>query len=232
MSLWLTDVFSPDTLLHHLALFLVVVAVAMPTVSLVRWIALAAGFVGLVSSIAFAYAAPETLWWALVVVVAVVRLVLSSNWRMGGRLTEEQQLFHERAVPGLNAGQVRRLLAAGRWREVVPGTVLTRTGERIAELVFVVRGSVDIVVDGRKVADVGPGSLIGETGISTGEAAMATAVCATPVRYLGFEAQRLYRLLDSHQELQDAMELAVERSLRDKLNRSNLAAAHGERPAR
>ena len=61
---------------------------------------------------------------------------------------------------------------------------------------------------------------------------MATAVCATSVRYLGFDAGRLYRLLDSHDELQDAVELAVERSLRDKLNRSNLAAAHGERPPR
>jgi CRP-like cAMP-binding protein len=127
---------------------------------------------------------------------------------------------------------VRRLLAVGRWREVVPGTVLTKTGERIAELVFVVRGQVDIIVDGKKVGEVTAGSLLGETGISTGEAAMATAVCATPVRYLGFEAGRLYRLLDSHSELQDAVELAVERSLREKLNRSNIAAAHGERPSR
>ncbi|HVY20958.1 MAG TPA: cyclic nucleotide-binding domain-containing protein [Bauldia sp.] len=232
MNLWLTDVLSPVALLHHVALFLIVVAIAMPTIALVRWLALAAGVVGGVATIALGYNATEGFWWALLVVVALLRVVLASNWRMGGRLSDEAQMFHERAVPGLNAGQVRRLLAVGRWREVVPGTVLTKTGERIAELVFVVRGQVDIVVDGRKIAEVGPGSLVGETGISTGEAAMATAVCATPVRYLGFEAGRLYRLLDSHAELQDAVELAVERSLREKLNRSNLAAAHGERPPR
>ena len=232
MSLWLTDVLSPDALLHHVALFLVVVAIAMPTIGLVRWLALAAGLVGLATSGVFAYDAAEEFWWALLVLVAIVRIVLASNWRAGGRLTAEQQLFHEAAVPGLNAGQARRLLALGQWREVVPGTVLTRTGERIAELVFVVRGEVDIIVDGKKVGQVGRGELIGETGISTGEAAMATAVCATPVRYLGFDAQRLYRLLDSHTELQDAVELAIERSLRDKLNRSNIAAAHGDRPPR
>jgi hypothetical protein len=232
MSLWLSDVLSPDALLHHLALFLVVVAIAMPTIGAVRWLALAAGLVGLFTTSAFAYDAAEGFWWALLVLVAVVRLVLASTWRIGGRLTKEQQLFHERAVPALNAGQVRRLLAVGQWREVVPGTVLTRTGERIAELVFVVRGEVDVMVEGRKVGQVGSGELLGETGISTGEAAMATAVCATPVRYLGFEATRLYRLLDSHAELQDAVDLAIERSLRDKLNRSNIAAAHGERPTR
>jgi hypothetical protein len=232
MSLWLSDFLTPDTLLRHLAMFLVVVAVAMPTVGLVRWFALAAGIVGLVTNTVIGAVPAEAVWWGLLVIVAVVRLLMASNWRLGGRLTAEQQLFHERAVPGLNAGQVRKLLSAGRFREVVAGTVLTKTGERIAELCFVVRGQVDIVVDGRKVGEVTAGSLIGETGISTGEPAMATAVCATAVRYLGFDAGRLYRLLDSHEELQDAVELAVERSLRDKLNRSNLAAAHGERPPR
>jgi CRP-like cAMP-binding protein len=232
MTLWLTDILSPLALIHHVALFLIVVAIAMPTIALVRWLALIAGVVGCVNTIGLGYNATEGFWWALLVVVAVLRLLQSSNWRWGGRLSDEQEMFHQRTVPGLNAGQVRRLLAAGQFREVVPGTVLTKQGESIVELVFVVRGQVDIVVDGRKVADVGPGSLVGETGISTGEAAMATAVCATAVRYLGFEAGRLYRLLDSHSELQAAVELAVERSLRDKLNRSNMAAAHGERPPR
>jgi hypothetical protein len=232
MTLWLTDILSPLALLHHVALFLIVVAIAMPTIALVRWLALFSGIVGAVTTIGLGYNATEGFWWALLVVVALIRLALASNWRWGGRLSDEAQMFHDRAVPDLNAGQVRRLLAAGRFREVVPGTSLTRQGESIAELVFVLRGQVDIVVDGRKVAEVGPGSLVGETGISTGEAAMATAVCATPVRYLGFEAGRLYHLLDSHSELQAAVELAVERSLREKLNRSNMAAAHGERPAR
>jgi CRP-like cAMP-binding protein len=85
---------------------------------------------------------------------------------------------------------------------------------------------VDIVVDGRKVAECGPGSLVGEIGMSTGTPATATAVCATPVRYLSFEAQRLYRLLDSHVDLQDAVELAIEKSLSEKLSRSNVAVAH------
>jgi hypothetical protein len=232
MTLWLTDILSPLALLHHVALLLIVIAIAMPTIALVRWLALLAGLVGGVATIALGYNATEGFWWALLVVVAVVRLVHASNWRWGRRLSDEEEMFRQRAVPGLNPGQVRRLLAAGRFREVVPGTVLTKEGERIAELVFVIRGEVDIIVEGRKVADVGAGSLLGETGISTGEAAMATAVCATPVRYLGFEAGKLYRLLDSHDELQDAIELAVERSLREKLNRSNMMAAHGNRPAR
>jgi hypothetical protein len=233
MSLWLTELLTPEALLRHLTLFLVVVAIAMPSLTLVRWLALAAGIAGVCLSLVSASDASGLFWWALLILVAVIRLALSSDWRAGGKLNAEEALFHRAVVPNLTTGQVRLLLKAGRWRQVVPGTVLTRAGQRVAELVFVVRGQVDIVVDGAKVADCGPGSLIGEIGMSTGEPATATSVCASPVRYLGFEADHLYRLLDRHDELQDAIELAVERSLRDKLARTNMAVAHpGPAPVR
>jgi hypothetical protein len=232
MSLWLTEVLAPDTLYRHAALFLVVVALAMPTINLVRWMALIAGLAGALLA-SFVAADPiGFFWWSLLVIVSVVRLVFASSRRPGRPLTAEEELFHRQAVPTLSAGQVRRLLDVGRWREVIAGTTLTRSGEPVKELGFITRGHVDIVVDGRKVAECGPGNLVGEIGMSTGEAATATAVCATPVRYLSFEAQRLYRLLDSHVDLQDAIELAIEKSLSEKLNRSNFAVAHPDRPAR
>jgi hypothetical protein len=46
------------------------------------------------------------------------------------------------------------------------------------------------------------------------------------VRYLGFEMGHLYGVLDRHRELQDAVELAIQRSLREKIHRQNFAAAH------
>jgi hypothetical protein len=226
MSFWLTEVLAPDTLYRHVALFLVVVALAMPTIGLVRWMALLAGIAGALLATFVASDPIGFFWWGLLIVVILVRMAFASSRRPGRPLTAEEEAFREAVVPTLSPGQVRRLLDAGRWREVIAGTTLTRTGERVAELGFVARGQVDIVVDGRKVAECGPGSLVGEIGMSTGEMATATAVCATPVRYLSFEAQRLYRLLDSHVDLQDAIELAIEKSLSDKLHRSNVAAAH------
>lgn len=226
MEMWLTEAFAPETLVRHTALFLVVVALAMPTIGLVRLIALAAGVVGVGLS---AFVAPDRVglfWWSLLVVVVLVRMVMATSRRPGRQLTGEERLFRDKAVPTLTPAQVRRLLDIGRWREVIAGTTLTRAGEVVDELGFVTRGQVDIVVDGKKVAECGPGTLIGEVGMATGAPAMATAVCATPVRYLSFEAKRLYRLLDSHVDLQDAVELAIERSLSEKLDRSNIAAAH------
>jgi hypothetical protein len=233
MSLWLTEVLAPATLYRHLALFLVVVALAMPTLALVRWTALLAGVAGALLAAVVARDPIDFFWWGLLVVIALVRIAFSVTRRPGRPLTTEERMFHDNAVPTLSPGQVRRLLDVGRWREVMAGTTLIRAGERVGELGFIVRGQVDIVVDGHKVAECGPGSLVGEIGMSTGDLATATAVCATPVRYLSFEAARLYRLLDSHADLQDAVELAIEKSLREKLHRSNLMAAHaGDLPPR
>jgi hypothetical protein len=232
MSLWLTQVLDPGMLLRHIAMFLVVAAVAMPTIGLVRWLGLAASIIGIVGASVIAYDPGGLFWWIMLAIVAVLRIGFATGWRVGAPLSRDEEMFHQRIVPELNAGHVRLLLTAGRWREVVPGTALTRAGERIVELCFIARGQVDIVVDGKKVGDSGAGTLIGEAGLSTGDVATADAVCSTSVRYLGFDATRLYRLLDNHEDLQDAIELAIERSLRDKLHRSNMAAAHPSQPAR
>ncbi len=227
MSVWLHEFFfSPAALARSIGLFLVVVSLAMPTIGLVRIFVLIAAVVGFVLSAIFVQNPVDLFWWSLLAIVVVVRLAIARGRGFGGHLNAEERLFHDKVVPTLSVSQVRQLVAVGRWRDVVAGTTLTRAGQPVAELTFVTRGQVDIVVDGRRVAECGPGSLVGEIGMSTGEPATATAVCATPVRYLGFEAKRLYRLLDNHVQLQDAVELAIERSLRDKLNRSNIAAAH------
>ncbi len=230
MTLWLSEVLSPTGLLRALALLLVVAAVAMPTLSLMRWTAVAAGVAGVVTAAVVPEERVELVFWGLLVIVALGHLLAGSRWRLGGRLSPEAEFFRERVVPSLSVGQVKKLLSVARWREVVPGTALTRAGERTGELCFLLRGAVDIVVDGHRVAECGRGTLIGEIGLSTGDPATATAICATPVRYLGFEAAALYRLLDDDSALQDAMELAVERSLREKIQRSNRAAVHGGRP--
>jgi CRP-like cAMP-binding protein len=230
MTIW-EFFLSPEALARQVGLLLVVVALAMPTVGTVRVVALLAGVVGIVLAI-FVRDPVGLFWGGLLAVVVLVRMAVARGRGFGGHLNAEEEMFHQKAVPSLNASQVRQLLSVGRWRDVAAGTTLTRAGEAVEELGFVTRGQVDVVVDGRRIAEIGPGSLVGEVGMSTGDPATATAVCATPVRYLAFDARRLYRMLDAHTDLQDAIELAIERNLRDKLHRSNFAAAHpGVKPA-
>ncbi len=225
MLMWLYELFRPGELVRHLSLFLLVVAVAMPTMAMLRWFMLGSAVAALVYAATFVHDPVGVFWGVLLLAVVLVRIGLASSYWPGRSLNREEQYFRQQVVPSLGPGQVRRLLSVAHWRDVLPGTDLTRQGEAIEELVFIARGTADIIVDGERVAQCGPGSLIGEVGVSTGDPATANTVTASPVRYLAFPTQPLYHLLDSHADLQDAVELAVQRSLRDKLSRSNAKAA-------
>jgi hypothetical protein len=227
MSLWLYELLSPEILIRHISLFLLVIAIGMPTLGLLRWFALASGIAGI--ALALIATPPDRIglfWMALFIVVNLVQMWFSRSRKFGRPLTAEEQRFHETVVPRLSASQVRRLLTAGRWYVGERGVRLTAQGEPTPGLVFLASGRVDVFVDGQKVAVVKPDSLIGEIGVSTGEPANATAIIAEPSRYLEFDAERLRHLLETHLDLLDAVELAIQRSLGDKLNRQNAAAAH------
>jgi hypothetical protein len=226
MLMWLYEILSPPVLFRHVAFFLLVVAMAMPSLLLLRAVALAAGVVALILATVIDYDLGTLLWSILFTAVVLIQLVLYYRRHRGRPLNAEERLFHEKVVPSLTPAQTRRLIEAGQWRDVAAGTTLTRQGEIVGELCFVSRGMVEIILDGEKIADCRAGSLVGEIGVSTGDPATATAVCASPVRYLGFETGHLYSVLDRHTELQDALELAIQRSLRDKIHRQNFAAAH------
>ena len=43
MLMWLYEILPPADLFRHISLFLLVLSMAMPTVALLRWVALAAG---------------------------------------------------------------------------------------------------------------------------------------------------------------------------------------------
>ena len=227
MSMWLYELFAPEQLLRHLSLFLLVLAIGMPTIKPLRWFALASGAVGIVLAV-WTRDNVGLFWQVLLVLVNLLQMWVGRSRKFGRALTAEEQRFHDMIVPSLSPGQVRRLLTAGVWLESEGGRNLTEQGKSTPSLYFLSRGAADVIVDGERVARVGPDSLIGEIGISTGEPATATVVTAGRVRYLEFDGAGLRRLLDTHLDLLDALELAIQKSLRDKLNRINVATAHHE----
>lgn len=232
MQFWLHEVIAPESIARNVAYFLLVASIGMSSMLILRLLALAAGVVAIMSATFFAYDPLALFWMSFFVLMNLIQLFLLRSRKFGRPLSEEEARFREAVVPAFSPGQVRRLLTAGRWIDGERGRVLTRQNEPVSNLVFIDSGKVDILVDGAKVAELGPGDLVGEIGISTGDASTATAVCAGKVRFLEFRADKLYRLLDSHKDLLDGIELAIQKSLREKLRRTNAAVAHpGTGPA-
>ena len=81
-------------------------------------------------------------------------------------------------------GDLRRLAAIADEIELREGTVLTREGRAGREFFVLVAGSVRVTRKGRKLADLGAGSWVGEIALLTTSPRTATATAISPVKAL------------------------------------------------
>lgn len=65
--------------------------------------------------------------------------------------------------------------------DIEAGRELMHEGERSREFLFVVEGSVEVSRDGVTIGLVGPGEVLGEMGVLSGDRRNATAVALTPL---------------------------------------------------
>jgi hypothetical protein len=105
----------------------------------------------------------------------------------------ERQLSAELMHPETNT-EIRRLPS---------GAVLTRQGEPGDELYLLLDGALGVEVDGSRVAEVGPGAILGERALLEGGRRASTLVATTPIRLAVASAdvidlRRLKELAKSH----------------------------------
>lgn len=100
--------------------------------------------------------------------------------------------------------------------DVPAGRELTREGERGLEFFLVVEGLAHVLRDGREVATLTTGDVVGELAIVTDARRSATVVTHTAMRVLVGERRTLQPLLDSDPQIRDAVLGAAD--LRAQLN--------------
>jgi CRP/FNR family cyclic AMP-dependent transcriptional regulator len=76
------------------------------------------------------------------------------------------------------------------------GKVLTKQGERGHEFLVLIEGSAEVVRDGDKVAELGPGDFFGEIALISQIPRTATVTATTPVRALVVADHDFRTLLD------------------------------------
>jgi CRP/FNR family transcriptional regulator, cyclic AMP receptor protein len=116
---------------------------------------------------------------------------------------------------------LRRIAALAVERELAAGTELIREGEPAGEFYVVVDGEVDVRRRGRRVAQLGAGSFVGEIALLSRSPRSATVVAASPLRVLVISGRDFVALLDALPELW----LKVARTLADRVDADEAAEA-------
>jgi CRP-like cAMP-binding protein len=92
-----------------------------------------------------------------------------------------------RAVPlfaSMAEQDLRRIATFATEDSVPAGATLMREGDYSNEMVAIESGTAEVIHDGRIVASLGPGDVVGERGVLTRDLRSASVVAASPMRLI------------------------------------------------
>jgi CRP/FNR family transcriptional regulator, cyclic AMP receptor protein len=98
--------------------------------------------------------------------------------------------------------------------DVDEGTALVRQGEFAYEFFVLESGSAEVVRDGERIAELGPGDFLGEMGIVDMTVRNATVTTTSPARVIVMTEQDFRSMKHNNQEIADQITAAVEERCR------------------
>lgn len=138
---------------------------------------------------------------------------------------EHAHLLRQGVFTGFSDTQLARLVGAGAWRELEPGTVLTEQDKPVSELVLICDGQAVVNVHGATVAHLRGGAFVGEMAFVSGNPASATVVIEQPTRAFVFDIARLRNLVEKDDLVAGAIHRVIGRDLAKKLQKQDEAEA-------
>jgi hypothetical protein len=120
---------------------------------------------------------------------------------------------------GMTPGDFRRLSKAGTWRKAEDTVTLTREGETVSELHYVLDGNLEITKGGRAI-DVSSGLFIGEIAYLRKTPATATVTVKPGATYISWPHQALQKVTSKHDGLRQSLTSLLSTDLAAKVARS------------
>lgn len=156
--------------------------------------------------------------WIAISLLGITRLYLIAHRT---RFSDEEQAFLDAKLPRVPPHWARRVLDRAKWYELAAGTTLAHQAEPVSHLTYLAEGVADVFLDGKPIAELGPGALIGEMSCLHDQPASATVVLRGPARVMQVDARGLRQLCRRVQGLAPLLELSFAQEVRGKLLQAN-----------
>jgi CRP-like cAMP-binding protein len=124
-------------------------------------------------------------------------------------------LRRARLFEGLSKKSLEKIKEQVREVDFEPGTEIVTQGRPGGLMYIIVDGTVDVLVDGRKLASLGPGDHFGEMSLFDDEPRSATVLATSPVHALSIARFNFRPLIHEHAEIADELLTSLSRRLRD-----------------
>ena len=212
---------SPGKLVGHLSYILLVASMMMRSMKWLRVIAISAGVVSALYGYFFLLDFVTVFWEVIFVSVNLIQLLLLEIENRRAKFSEEEEKFIKAALANVERAHAKRLLRLAKHLEFESGAILTREGELVEKLLFVISGAVRVDKAGAMVGVCGHDDFIGEIGFMLGTNATATSIVTNSARCLSFDHETLRNMLSKEAALRHALESSFNWNLVGKLVKSN-----------
>jgi CRP-like cAMP-binding protein len=119
----------------------------------------------------------------------------------------------------LSDEEAKRLAAFATETSAAEGQILMKQGDYAVELIAIEEGTADIIQDGKKVASLGTGDLIGEMALFNREPRNADAIATSPMRLLKLTHWEIRRMSDETVErIREVVDQRARAGLSDPAN--------------
>lgn len=163
-------------------------------------------------------AAAIQIFWIAISVVGILRYFLL-NHRI--RFSDEERRMLDDVLPDMPKPLARRLLRRGVWSGAMPGVVLTREGEPVTHLHYMLSGRARVLSGGAEIAVIRHG-FVGEMNVLEAGPASATVEINAPSRLFTISGDSLRALCRADSELRLFLEQWLSAATRRKLVEANM----------
>ena len=162
---------------------------------------------------------PYVFWNALFVSINTWWVLKLLQERRAVKLPADLRPLYERHFAALSPAEFLRVWNEGR-RATMQDAVLVRENSRPDALCFLLAGEAEVRQGGRRLAQLGAGSFVGEMSLLTGEACTADVVAVGTVEVMSWPAERLARIRGRDAVLWTKIQSVLGHDLVEKIRRS------------
>ena len=191
------------TIVGHLAFGLIAFSYLVKDIMYLRILSIVASLFGMF----FNYTVPtEPLWlpigWnAIFVMVNIYHISVLLYEKRPVQMDDKNTELYNTLFKDMTPVEYLKISKAACWKTYQSGDVLIRQQHLVPDLILIYNGTIDVEVDGSKVAELRDGQFVGEMSFLTEKSATATCVVKHPTECLVWKQQEFKDLLKRNPSL-------------------------------
>lgn len=231
-SIWqgITVALTMQFLLERVAFILTALAYVMRDILLLRTLAVVSGVLWFVLMYFANFSSLALGEQTLLLAINATRIVMLIKERRGVSFTEEEQELYRTIFSRFSPVEFLKIIRLAEWKTGEPDDRLAVEKQPVSNLIMIYNGEVAIEKEGKDVARLRDGTMIGEMSFLRGGPATATVRVVRPTRYVAWPQEDLRKMLRRNPTMDVAMQSVLSADLINKLTSETTSAGSGAPP--